>query len=61
VKQLADALLPGIPDMELPIEDMVAEGEKVLACLRVRGTHKGDLMGMPPTGRLPRAAACGAA
>ncbi len=30
---------------------MVAEGEKVLARLRVRGTHKGDLMGMPPTGR----------
>jgi hypothetical protein len=26
VKQLADALLPGIPDMQLPIEDLVAEG-----------------------------------
>ena len=51
VKQLADALLPGIPDMELPIEDMIAEGEKVLARLRVRGTHNGELMGMPPTGR----------
>ena len=51
VKRLADALLPGIPDMELPIEDMVAEGEKVLARLRVRGTHKGELMGLPPTGR----------
>jgi len=44
VKQLADALLPGIPDMELPIEDMVAEGEKVLARLRVRGTHNGKLI-----------------
>ncbi len=51
IRKLADALLPGIPDMELPIEDLVAEGEKVLARLRVRGTHKGDLMGIAPTGR----------
>src|SRR5690349_17709164 len=51
VKRLADALLPGIPDMALPIEDLVAEGEKVLARLRVQGTHKGDLMGIPATGK----------
>lgn len=51
VKKLADALLPGIPDMELPIEDLVAEGEKVLARLRVKGTHDGDLMGVPATGK----------
>jgi len=51
VKRLAVALLPGIPDMELPIADLVAEGEKVLARLRVKGTHGGDLMGVPPTGR----------
>ena len=51
VRQLADALLPGIPDMELPIEDLVAEGEKVLARLRVKGTHRGELMGLPATGK----------
>jgi predicted ester cyclase len=51
VKQLADALLPGIPDLELPIEDVIAEGEKVLVRLRVRGTHGGELMGIPATGR----------
>ena len=51
VKQLADALLPGIPDMRLPIEDVVAEGGKVLVRLRVVGTHAGELMGMAPTGR----------
>ena len=50
VKRLADLLLPGIPDLELPIEDMVAEGEKVLVRLRVRGTHGGDLMGIAATG-----------
>ena len=51
VKRLAGALLPGIPDMELPIEDVIAEGEKVLVRLRVRGTHGGELMGIPATGR----------
>ena len=51
VRQLADALLPGIPDLELPIEDVIAEGEKVLVRLRVRGTHGGELMGIPATGR----------
>ena len=50
VKKLAEALLPGIPDMELPIADLVAEGEKVLARLSVKGTHSGDLMGVPATG-----------
>lgn len=50
VRQLADALLPGIPDLELPIEDVIAEGDKVLVRLRVRGTHGGELMGVPATG-----------
>ena len=51
IKKLAEALLPGIPDLRLPIEDMVAEGDKVLVRLRVRGTHGGELMGIPATGR----------
>lgn len=51
VRRLADALHPGIPDMTLPIEDVFAEGGKVLVRLRVKGTHGGDLMGVPATGR----------
>jgi predicted ester cyclase len=51
VKQLADALHPGIPDMRLPVDDVIAEGEKVLVRLRVQGTHGGDLMGVPASGR----------
>ena len=51
VKRLADALLPGIPDLALPIEDVIAEGDKVVVRLRVRGTHGGELLGIPATGR----------
>ena len=51
VERLADALLPAIPDMRLDIDDVVAEGEKVLVRLTIRGTHGGELMGVAPTGR----------
>ena len=51
VERLADALLPAIPDMRLDIEDVVAEGEKVLVRLVIRGTHRGELLGIAPTGR----------
>lgn len=51
VERLADALLPAVPDMRLAIEDVVAEGEKVLVRLTIHGTHRGELFGIPPTGR----------
>lgn len=51
VKQLHDALMPAFPDMTLPLEDFVAEGEKVLVRLRVQGTHTGPFGDMAPTGR----------
>lgn len=51
VKQLHDALMAAFPDMKLPLEDFVAEGEKVLVRLRVQGTHTGPFGDMAPTAR----------
>ena len=51
VTQLHDALLPAFPDMELPLQDFIAEGEKVLVRLRVKGTHTGPFGDMAATGR----------
>jgi predicted ester cyclase len=51
VAQLHDALLPAFPDMQVPFEDFVAEGDKVLVRLRVTGTHTGPFGDMAPTGR----------
>ena len=51
VLQLHDALLPAFPDMKLPLQDFVAEGEKVLVRLRVQATHTGPFGEMAATGR----------
>ena len=45
-----DVLLTGVPDLNLHIHTVMAENDKVLACLRFRGTHKGDFFGIAPTG-----------
>jgi len=39
------------PDFQMEIVDLVADGEKVAAHFRCSGTHLGDWMGHPPTGR----------
>ena len=51
VKQLHDVLMPAFPDMKLPLQDFVAEGEKVLVRLRVQATHTGPFGDMAATGR----------
>jgi len=38
-------------DLRLTIEDIIAEGEMVMARWSCRGTHKGDLNGIAPTGK----------
>jgi steroid delta-isomerase-like uncharacterized protein len=39
------------PDLRLTIEDLIAEGETVMARWSCRGTHKGALGGIAPTGK----------
>jgi steroid delta-isomerase-like uncharacterized protein len=39
------------PDLHFTIEDMMGEGETVVTRFTARGTHRGELMGIPPTGK----------
>jgi steroid delta-isomerase-like uncharacterized protein len=39
------------PDLRLTVEDIIAEGETVMTRWSCRGTHKGDLSGIAPTGK----------
>jgi predicted ester cyclase len=38
-------------DFELVVHDMFGAGEKVVTRFTMRGTHEGEFMGIPPTGR----------
>jgi predicted ester cyclase len=39
------------PRYEMIAEDIIAEGDKVVVRATMRGVHKGDYMGIPPTGK----------
>lgn len=39
------------PDARLTIEDMFSQGDKVVSRWTARGTHRGEFMGLAPTGR----------
>lgn len=40
------------PDLEWRIDDLIAEGDKVVARTTMRGTHRGAFFGIPPTGKV---------
>lgn len=51
VKKMAAALLKAFPDLAVTIEDMIAEGDRVVARITMVGTHQGRFQGVEPTGR----------
>jgi predicted ester cyclase len=51
-KQFAATYREAFPDLQTTIEDMVAEGDKVVVRFRGRGTHQGETEAFgPPTGK----------
>ncbi len=50
-KQTIAMYLTAFPDLHFTVEDIIAEGDKVVARLTVRGTQQGAFMGIPPTGK----------
>ena len=49
-RQVLAAFREAFPDLDVTTEDVVAEGEKVVSRWTARGTHRGALMGIAPTG-----------
>lgn len=39
------------PDMRMQVEDVIADGAKAAVRVRYTGTHSGEFMGMPATGK----------
>jgi predicted ester cyclase len=44
-------LFNAFPDLEVSTEELIAEGDRVVERLMLRGTHKGMFMGASPTGK----------
>ena len=51
VKQVFGMLRTAFPDMSQSIEDMVAEGDRVAFRSTLHGTHRGEFLGIPATGK----------
>ncbi len=51
IKMFAAGIRKAFPDLKITVEDQIAEGDKVVTRFRTRGTHQGELWGIPPTGK----------
>jgi predicted ester cyclase len=51
IKEVFTTLHRAFPDLHVTIEDLIAEGDKVVSRNSVTGTHQGEYMGVAPTGK----------
>jgi steroid delta-isomerase-like uncharacterized protein len=51
VKAFFRMYVAAFPDLRFEAEDMLVSGDKVVTRARVTGTHQGEFMGIPATGK----------
>jgi steroid delta-isomerase-like uncharacterized protein len=51
ISDVVTACREAFEHLNVTVEDMVAEGDRVAARFTARGVHKGSFMGLPPTGK----------
>ena len=51
VKEYLMGFITAMPDLDLQVEDIFGEGDRIFSRARLRGTNTGQLWGAPPTGR----------
>jgi steroid delta-isomerase-like uncharacterized protein len=51
LKQMLPMFRAAFPDLEITTEDLIAEGDMVVDRVTVHGTHQGELMGVPASGK----------
>jgi steroid delta-isomerase-like uncharacterized protein len=56
-KRLAGAVIRAFPDLQISVEDALADGDRVVRRVTWTGTHTGSYLGIAPTGRSVRAEA----
>jgi steroid delta-isomerase-like uncharacterized protein len=50
-KQVLEMVHAALPDADGSVDEVIAEGDRAVIRWTLRGTHRGDLLGIPPTGR----------
>jgi steroid delta-isomerase-like uncharacterized protein len=51
LKSLITGLRSAFPDLQATVEEQIAEGDKVVTRVTMRGTQRGEFQGMPATGK----------
>jgi steroid delta-isomerase-like uncharacterized protein len=51
VKQFFHMYRSAFPDLRMEAQDVLVSGDKVVARARATGTHQGEFLGMPATGK----------
>ena len=51
IKEVFATLRRAYPDLHITVEDLIEEGDRVVSRNTVTGTHQGEYMGLPPTGK----------
>src|SRR5215216_3813434 len=57
MKQYNSQYFQAFPDMDITVDGMIAEGDWVAVYYTGHGTHQGELLGIPPTGKQATASA----
>jgi predicted ester cyclase len=50
IKQVVGGMRQSFPDIKYTVQEIVAEGDKVMVFWTAQGTHKGEFRGIAPTG-----------
>ena len=52
IRQVVSMFRAAFPDLEITIDDQIAEVDKVCSRATTRGTHQGEIFGIPATGNV---------
>ena len=51
VRAFFQVFLDGLEEIEVSVDDLVAAGDRVAVATTTTGVHRGDMLGVAPTGR----------
>ncbi|MGB7845630.1 MAG: ester cyclase [Candidatus Acidiferrum sp.] len=50
-RRQVERILKGLPDLTFIVDDTISEKDKLVVAWTITGTHKGELLGVPPTNK----------